>query len=175
MISISYFSYGQTKIFIRNPLTHFIGDDKDTSWRRTIHKLVFDFNSDGRSDIALSSSESWGNAGGTWGFYFKAKNNMYYYYDEIEVLHPKAYSIQINYKKPNVLILYHRMSCCEGFLNYYEITPKGFKFKKSKEYGEGKELSNDDKLGRELSKGREGIWKRADLKCLILNKNHCWN
>ena len=63
---------------ITNPINSFTSKiDFNPLVNQKIYKLTYDFNNDGLQDIALSSSDNFGNAGGKWNFYLQNKGGSF--------------------------------------------------------------------------------------------------
>jgi hypothetical protein len=80
-----------------------------------------DFNCDGRTDLALSDSTLWGNAGGEWGIYLKQDDGRYIYTGSA-FFHPLAFHIDKKTDGIGIMTVYHRAGGGDGALVKFEIT-----------------------------------------------------
>lgn len=172
--------YGQIEITTAQ-IDDFIEKSPDEiSSSATIYKIVYDFNGDGLKDIALSNSDSWGNAGGSWYFYFNKNDSCFYYYDEIPeeyVMDPTLYAVKSKKGKPNTLLLYNRMGCCSGSFISLSVTQEGFSIMKVEEIGTDEEMPGEEiaaLVEKKLLVGQKGIVETAQLQCLLSGEKDCW-
>jgi len=157
---------------VLDPVAELLSNNNyDSTLHYSIHKIEYDFNNDGLMDVAISDPDGWGNAGGIWYFYFKNKNEGYYYYDKIDVMHYSMYSVIKNNYKKNILIFYHSMGCCEGNVNYYSFENGNFKVIKLTHL-EGESIY--EKAEKVIAKGNKGRLSSASLQCLKQESSYCW-
>lgn len=113
--------YGENDI--QNPIYDFA---KATETGCYLARIETDFNNDGRNDIACSSTNLWGNAGGPWFIYLQKTNGKYFLLGDL-FFHPKAFHIQADSKGKCTLTVYIRGGAQEGILFKYGISINGIK------------------------------------------------
>ena len=179
---------------IQNPYRHFVQmiaqiDAKDT-FNYTFHRIVYDFNNDGMPDVALSTNDTWGNAGGEWTIYFMQVNKKYVK-GNVELkqqkgkkkiagnlfFDPATTSIKKEQTGKSCFIIYHRMSCCDGNIAYYNIYKNKLQLYKS-EYIHSSKINKGftKKINSVLKKGVRLKEEIGDLNCMSKEKKErCWH
>ena len=142
---------------------------------RLIVKIELDFNNDGITDLVISNTEAWGNAGGDWSVYLGRKDGNY---DDIGYIffHPLAFRIMPQTDGYSNLVIYHRMGGGEGDLIEYSISKNGIKELSSRIMRPDTEGESDNveymKLFGDLYNNPKSICCR--LTEYIKNKNCKW-
>lgn len=116
------------KARISNPLIYELNNYKDTTYiigfyKRTLRKIIFDFNCDGLTDLALSDPYMGGAHNAPWNIYLQRKDHTYFFAGTIwceDFL--RVISIKRGAAK---LITYEHYSGQEGFVNEDEISFNG--------------------------------------------------
>lgn len=89
-------------------------------------KIEYDFNNDHLTDLALSESSSWGNAGGEWSIYLREANGNFRSIGTL-FFHPDAISLDLQQQSRSILRAYIRSNAGEGNLVTYSLSSTGLK------------------------------------------------
>ena len=89
--------------------------------RTVLLRIRTDFDNDGISDLALSDSSTWGNAGGQW-LLFRGQPDLTYVYWGTLFFTPGAAVLRPQAPGTSELALYVRMGASRGNLDVYRIT-----------------------------------------------------
>lgn len=124
------------KLTFKNPFKNFIKDvsqiDNADTFNYVIHRIIYDFNNDGKPDIAFSLNDTWGNAGGDWYIYLKQSHNKYQlaniYFKNGKMktsnkilFNPQTASIKKLQSGGTIFTIYNKLNCCSGNIEYYFI------------------------------------------------------
>ncbi|HQO25508.1 MAG TPA: hypothetical protein PLK89_07360 [Acidobacteriota bacterium] len=87
-------------------------------------RLYADFDCDGRTDIAVTGSQTWGGAGGVWDIFLSQPNDQYFRVAQL-LFHPKA--IAIDKIRPGVgrVSVFQRTGKGLGRLIHYRLSSQG--------------------------------------------------
>lgn len=113
---------------VKDPLDDFLKRTPlvDTSYG--IHKVSFDLNNDGVTDIGYSNGFTGGSAGATWIFYLRLPARKgYRYYDAVEVIDMRYACLRTEGSEPPRLLYFLRNGCCAGVLVELAVTATGLK------------------------------------------------
>lgn len=187
--SISCFAQTGT---IKDPYRHFTEAvaqiDASDTFNYTFHRILYDFNNDGKIDVALSSNDTWGNAGGEWTIYFMQSNKKYVVGNmeskakgktkitQNVFFDPESACIIKDKADTNIFIAYHRMSCCEGSIAYYKVYENKLQLYKLEYIKDSKTKKVASILYSLLKKGEKPKEQIGSLNCIRKNgSRNCWS
>ncbi len=92
--------------------------------RTVLLRIRADFDNDGITDIALSESSTWGNAGGQW-LLFRGQSDGKYVYWGTLFFSPSAARVRTLAGGTSEMVLYVRKSVSRGAIQVYRVTSAG--------------------------------------------------
>jgi hypothetical protein len=92
--------------------------------RTVLLRIRADFDNDGITDIALSESSTWGNAGGQW-LLFRGQSDGKYVYWGTLFFSPSAARVRTLAGGTSEMVLYVRKSVSRGTIHVYRVTSAG--------------------------------------------------
>ena len=92
--------------------------------RTVLLRIRADFDNDGITDIALSESSPWGNAGGQW-LLFRGQSDGNYVYWGTLFFSPSAARVRTLAGGTSEMVLYVRMGVSRGTIQVYRVTSAG--------------------------------------------------